>query len=58
MRDLFEDTYELLDEFDFSFQAAMAADRKQFPSPDVRRVKQWTKHFRQQVISTGGVLGL
>lgn len=58
MRDLFEDTYELLDEFDFSFQAAITADRKQFPSPDVRRVKQWTKHFKQQVMATGGVLGL
>lgn len=58
MRDLFEDTYERLDDYDFSFHAAMTADRKLFPSPDVRRVKQWTKHFEQQVSSTGGLFGL
>lgn len=58
MRDLLEDTYERIDEADFSFQAAMAADSEVFPKPDVRRVKQWTKHFKQQVVSTGGLLGL
>jgi hypothetical protein len=58
MRDLYEDTYELIDEADFSFQAALEADSAVFPKPDMRRVKQWTKHFNQQVISTGGLLGL
>ena len=58
MRDLLKATYELIDEADFSFQAAMDADSEAFSKPDGRRVKQWTKHFKQQVISTGGLLGL
>ena len=58
MRDLFKKTYDQLDAADFSFQAAIDADSELVPSPDKRRVKQWTKHFKQQVLSTGGRLGL
>lgn len=58
MRDLLKKTYDRLDKFDFSFQAALEADSEVFPWPDARRVKQWTKHFEQQVGSTGGRFGL
>jgi hypothetical protein len=58
MRDLYEDTYELVDEADLSFHDAISADSEVIPKPDVRRLKQWTNHFKQQVISTGGLLGL
>jgi len=58
MRDLLKKTYDRLDKFDFSFQAALETDSDMLSWPDARRVKQWTKHFEQQVTSTGGLFGL
>lgn len=58
MRKLLRKTYDRLDKFDFSFQAALEADSEMVSWPDARRVKQWAKHFKQQVISTAGWLGL
>lgn len=57
MRDLFEDTYELLDDHDLAFQQATAVSDVVLP-PDVRRVNQWRKHFEAQVRLTNGLLGL
>ena len=57
MADLYEDTYELVDEADVSFLAAIQPD-SELPKPDIRRLKQWLRHFEQQVLSTGELLGL
>lgn len=57
MRDLFDDTYERLDEADLSFQAAMMSGSGVI-APDVRKIGQWRKHFKAQVAETGGLLGL
>ena len=55
--DLYEDTYELVDEADCSFLAAIQSD-SELPKPDIRRLKRWLKQFKAQVVSTGGLLGL
>lgn len=57
MRDLFDDTYELVDDADLPFLAAVKTGSG-LPSADVRRIKQWLLHFKRQVLSTEGVLGL
>lgn len=57
MADLYEDTYERVDEADSSFLAALQSD-SELPKPDVRRLKQWLRHFEKQVRSAEGVLGL
>lgn len=57
MRDLYDDTYERLDEADLSFQQAMLPDSGVIP-PDVRKINQWLKHFEAEVATTGGLLGL
>lgn len=57
MRDLFDDTYERLDEADLSFRQALMPD-SEVPTPDGRKVKQWLRHFEAQVVETGGLLGL
>ena len=57
MADLYEDTYELVDEADCSFLAAIQPD-SELPKPDIRRLKRWLKQFKAQVVSTGGLLGL
>ena len=57
MRDLYEDTYERLDDHDLSFQRAIACE-SELPKPDVRRVNQWLKHLKGQVVSANGLLGL
>ena len=57
MRDLYEDTYEQVDDLDLPFQRAIAADSP-LPKPDVRRVKQWLVHFKKQAAAAGGLLGL
>ena len=57
MRDLYEDTYERVDDLDLPFLIAVSNDSP-LPKPDVRRVKQWLTHMKQQVNATEGLLGL
>ena len=57
MRDLFDDTYARLDGADLSFQDAVLPDSEVSP-PDIRKINQWLQHFKAEVLSTGGLLGL
>ena len=57
MRDLYEDTYERIDDLDLPFSRAVDNDSP-LSRPDARRVKQWLTHMEQQVKATGGLLGL
>ena len=57
MRDLYEDTYERIDDLDLPFFRAVDNDSP-LSRPDARRVKQWLTHMEQQVKATGGLLGL
>ena len=57
MRDLYEDTYELLDDNDLAFQQATSPSEI-VKGPDVRRVNSWRNHLKAQVCSANGLLGL
>ena len=48
MRDLYEDTYERIDDLDLPFFRAVDNDSP-LSRPDARRVKQWLTHMEQQV---------
>ena len=56
MPDLFDDTYELLDQMNLPFRA-MLAD-KSFPRAQRSRINKWLKDFEQAVRQADGVLGL
>ncbi|MGB3669834.1 MAG: hypothetical protein WA783_12105 [Phormidesmis sp.] len=60
MPDLFDDTYELLDQLNLPFRS-MLSD-KSFPRAQRSRINKWLKAFEKEVAAagekTGGVLGL
>jgi hypothetical protein len=57
MPDLFDDTYDLIDEGNLTFRAA-AGEGSPLKRSHRSRVYQWLKEFEREVGKTGQVLGV